>query len=213
MKKNVYMTNLRDERQNAWEGILNYFRKRSMWMLYYCTGCGAVELPPTMTTRFDMERFGMGPMATPRQADLLLITGYLSVKTLKRVIRSYEQMQDPKYLVGFGSCPINGGIYWDTYPVINHLEMFLPVDMSIAGCMPRPQAILDSFEKLRDEIQEGKAVGYKRYEKHYDWYKANQDKVLNREDAVLQPWEDPFADKPTLEALQAGEKMEEGEDK
>ncbi len=199
--EDAVLFNLRDERQSSWESVLNYFRKRSMWMLYYCTGCGAIELPPSMTSRYDMERFGMGPMATPRQADLLLITGYLSVKTLKRVIYSYEQMQEPKYVVGFGSCPINGGIYWDAYPVINHLEMFMPVDMSIAGCMPRPQAILDAFQKLMAEIQAGHAVGYKRYRKHYDWYKRNQDAVLARTEAVLEPWEDPFSDPALIESL------------
>lgn len=205
---NLYLANLREEKQNMWGGLVNYFRKRSMWMLYYCTGCGAIELPPTMTSRYDMERLGMGPMATPRQADLLLITGYLSVKTLKRVIWSYEQMQEPKYVVGFGSCPINGGIYWDAYPVINHLEAFIPVDMSIAGCMPRPQAIIDAFEKLMGEIQEGKAIGYKRYEKHYDWYKKNQDAVLGRTEAVLKPWNDPFASNPSVDELMALEKGE-----
>ena len=86
-------------------------RSRSLFVLHYCTGCGAIELPPTITSRFDMERVGVSPMVTPRQADLLLITGYLSVKTLKRVILSYEQMQAPKYVVGFGSCTINGGMY------------------------------------------------------------------------------------------------------
>ncbi|RKX48889.1 MAG: NADH-quinone oxidoreductase subunit B, partial [Thermotogae bacterium] len=64
--------------QSAWGKVANMLRARSLWMLYYCTGCGAIELPPTMTSRFDMERFGIGPMATPRQADILLITGYLS---------------------------------------------------------------------------------------------------------------------------------------
>mgnify|MGYP001544230868 FL=1 len=168
-----------------WERILNFFRQRSLWMLYYCTGCGAVELPPSMTSRFDMERFGMGPMATPRQADILLVTGYVSVKTLKRIIRSYEQMPEPKWVVGFGSCPVNGGIYWDSYATVNHLDQYIPVDLSITGCMPRPQAVLDSFQTLMDMIKKGEAVGYKKYKLNYDWYKANQDKVLERTTPVL----------------------------
>ncbi len=204
-REELIVLNSAAEQKNGWQTILNYFRKRSMWMLYYCTGCGAVELPPTMTSRYDMERFGLGPMATPRQADLLLITGYLSAKTLKRVIYTYEQMQDPSYVVGFGSCPINGGIYWDSYPVINQLEMFMPVDMSIAGCMPRPQAVIDSFNKLMDQIQAGKAVGYRRYRENHDWYKRNQDAVLKRSTPVLKAWEDPFAKRPTVEQLMAEE--------
>ena len=170
----------------TWERVLNFFRARSMWMLYYCTGCGAIELPPSMTSRFDMERFGLGPMATPRQADILLITGYISVKTLKRVVRTYEQMPEPKWVVGFGSCPVNGGIYWNSHATINHLEKYIPVDISIAGCMPRPQAVLDMFQKLMKMIERGEAVGYKKYRLNYDWYKKNQDEVLNRSTPVLE---------------------------
>lgn len=170
----------------TWERVLNFFRARSMWMLYYCTGCGAIELPPSMTSRFDMERFGLGPMATPRQADILLITGYISVKTLKRVVRTYEQMPEPKWVVGFGSCPVNGGIYWNSHATINHLEKYIPVDISIAGCMPRPQAVLDMFQKLMRMIERGEAVGYKKYRLNYDWYKKNQDEVLNRSTPVLE---------------------------
>ncbi len=90
------------------QAIERFARKHSLWVLAYGTGCGAIEVPPTMTSRYDAERFGIRGAATPRQADVLLITGYLSVKTLKRVIRTYEQMQDPKYVIGFGSCTING---------------------------------------------------------------------------------------------------------
>jgi len=188
------------------ERVLDFFRARSMWMLYYCTGCGAIELPPSMTSAFDMERFGLGPMATPRQADILLITGYISVKTLKRVIRSYEQMPDPKWVVGFGSCPVNGGIYWNSYATINQLEKYLPVDISIAGCMPRPQAVLDMFQKLKNMIQRGEAVGYKKYKLNYDWYKKNQDEVLNREEPVFR--EDELFSAPPEQI--SGEKITAG---
>ncbi len=167
------------------ERVLDFFRSRSMWMLYYCTGCGAIELPPTMTSRFDMERFGIGPMATPRQADILLITGYISVKTLKRVVRTYDQMPEPKWVVGFGSCPINGGIYWDSYATINHLEKYIPIDLSIAGCMPRPQAVLSGLTRLMKQVDKGEAIGYKKYRMNYEWYKKNQDDVLYRTKPVL----------------------------
>ncbi len=168
------------------ERVLNFFRSRSLWMLYYCTGCGAVELPPTMTSRFDCERFGMGPMATPRQADILLVTGYVSVKTLKRIVRSYEQMPEPKWVVGFGSCPVNGGIYWNSYATINYLDRYIPVDLNLTGCMPRPQAVIDGFLTLMDMIRKGEAVGYKKYRLNYDWYRRNQDEILNRKHPVLQ---------------------------
>jgi NADH-quinone oxidoreductase subunit B len=160
--------------------IADWASSRSMWLLWYCTGCGAVELPPCFTSRYDMERYGIGPMATPRQADIFLITGYLSVKTLKRVVRSYEQMNDPKYVFGHGSCTIDGGMYWDSYATVKDVGLYIPVDVYIAGCMPRPEAIFHAFEKLQDMIKKGEAVGWKKYKENYEFYRENQDKVFDR---------------------------------
>ncbi len=168
--------------EEDWKKIQRMLSKRSLWMIHFCTGCGAMEMPPTMTSRYDMERFGIIPMATPRQADLLLVTGYVAVKTLKRIVRVYEQMQDPKYVIAFGSCPINGGIYWDSYNIIKRLDKYIPVDLYIAGCMPRPEAIMDAFLKLMKDIDEGRADGWIRYRKYYDKYKANQMRVFKRWD-------------------------------
>jgi len=164
--------------RSAWNKVLTKLQKRSLWMLHYCTGCGAVELPPTMTARFDMERFGIMPMVTPRQADILLITGYLSVKTLKRVVLIYEQMQSPKYVVGFGSCTINGGMYWNSYATIKSLDQYIPVEFYLAGCMPRPEAIIEGFTELIDRIGEGKANSWEDYYKNYEFYRKNQEHVF-----------------------------------
>ncbi|MDM8564014.1 NADH-quinone oxidoreductase subunit NuoB, partial [Candidatus Marithioploca araucensis] len=154
--------------------IADRCRSRSLFILHYCTGCGAIELPPTITSRFDSERLGIQPMVTPRQADILLITGYLSVKTLKRVILSYEQMQGPKYVIGMGSCTINGGIYWHSYATIKRLQEYIPVDMYIAGCMPRPEAIQQGFLQLMDNIDKGHANAWEDYYCNYDTYLGNQ---------------------------------------
>lgn len=164
--------------RSAWDKVLSKLQKRSLWMLHYCTGCGAIELPPTMTARFDMERFGIMPMVTPRQADILLITGYLSVKTLKRVVLIYEQMQSPKYVVGFGSCTINGGMYWNSYATIKSLDQYIPVEFYLAGCMPRPEAIITGFTELIDRIDQGKAKSWEDYYKNYDFYRKNQEHVF-----------------------------------
>jgi len=158
--------------------IKNYARKHSLFILGYGTGCGAIELPPTMTSRYDGERFGLRGAATPRQADLLLITGYLTTKTLKRVIRVYEQMQAPKFVIGFGSCTINGGMYYDSYNTIKVLDKYLPVDVYINGCMPRPEAVIQGFIKLQKKIIEGRADGATKYKENLEYYKANQRKVL-----------------------------------
>lgn len=156
------------------DNVANHCRARSLFILHYCTGCGAIELPPTITSRFDSERLGISPMVTPRQADILLITGYLSVKTLKRVILSYEQMQGPKYVIGMGSCTINGGMYWNSYATIKRLQDYMPVDLYIAGCMPRPEAIQQGFLKLMDDIDKGRANAWKNYYVNYDNYLGHQ---------------------------------------
>ncbi len=158
--------------------IQNWARKHSLFVLAYGTGCGAIEIPPTMTSRYDAERFGIRGAATPRQADVLLITGYLTTKTLKRVIRVYEQMQDPKYVIGFGSCTINGGMYYDSYNTIKVLDKYIPVDVYINGCMPRPEAVISGFVKLQQLIQEGKGNGAKQYKENLDYYRANQKKII-----------------------------------
>ncbi len=158
--------------------ISKWARKNSLWVLAYGTGCGAIEIPPTMTSRYDAERFGITGSATPRQADVLLITGYLAVKTLKRVIRSYEQMQSPKYVMGFGSCAINGGMYWDSYNTIKRLDDYLPVDIFINGCMPRPEAVIDGFIELQKRIDSGEAQGWVKYQQELETYRVNQKKVI-----------------------------------
>jgi NADH-quinone oxidoreductase subunit B len=168
--------------QSAWDKVFNLFRSRSLWMLHYCTGCGAIELPPSMTSRYDMSRFGLAPMVTPRQADLLLITGYLSVKSLKRVVLTYEQMQSPKWVIGFGSCTINGGMYWNSYATMKQLDKYIPVDLYIAGCMPQPEAIIDGFRELAKKIDSGEAQGWRKYYENYHWYKKNQFELMGEFD-------------------------------
>jgi NADH-quinone oxidoreductase subunit B len=87
-------------------------------------------------------------------------------------------MQDPKYIVAFGSCAINGGIYFDSYATINKLDDYLPVDMYIAGCMPRPEAIMNAFNELQKKIRNNEVDGWKRYKRDYDQYKTNQLKAV-----------------------------------
>jgi NADH-quinone oxidoreductase subunit B len=170
------------------EKFLNWARSESLWVLGFGTGCGAIEMRPLMTPRFDAYRFGIQWRATPRQSSVFVISGYLSVKTLKRVIRSYEQMQNPKFVIALGSCTINGGMYWDSYNTINRLDHYLPVDVYVAGCMPRPEALLAGFDKLKHLIREGKGEGANLYAKNFDWYKANQKKIVKDWDMPDYNW-------------------------
>ncbi|MCD6578278.1 NADH-quinone oxidoreductase subunit NuoB [bacterium] len=160
--------------------------KYSLTVTYFCTGCGIIEIPPTITARWDAERFGVTPGASPRHANLFLITGYVSLKTLKAIIRSYEQMPDPKFVVAFGSCPINGGMYWDSYNTIKSLDKYIPVDGWIAGCMPRPETIFIGVTHLWTLIDKEMADGYKKYKKNYKFYRKNQEMLYGKLD-----WE-PF---------------------
>ncbi len=170
------------------EDLFNWARAESLWILGFGTGCGAIEMRPLMTPRFDAYRYGIQWRPTPRQANLFVISGYLSVKTLKRAIRSYEQMQNPKYVVGLGSCTINGGMYWDSYNTIKRLDEYLPVDLYITGCMPRPEALLQGFDDLKKLIRAGKAEGANDYAENFAWYKANQKRVIKDWDMPDYSW-------------------------
>jgi NADH-quinone oxidoreductase subunit B len=163
---------------HVFDELVKFCRSRSMFMLHYCTGCGAIELPPAMTSRFDMERLGIQPMVSPRQADILLITGYVSIKTLKRVILTYEQMPAPKYVIGICSCTVNGGMYWQSYATAKVLREYMPVDVYIAGCMPRPEAVISGLRKLMGDIESGRAESWKKYFQNYDYYLGNQQKLF-----------------------------------
>ena len=160
------------------EKFLNWARAESLWVLGFGTGCGSIEIYPLMTPRFDAYRFGVQQRPTPRQSNVLIISGYLSVKTLKRAIRTYEQMQNPKFVMGLGSCTINGGMYWDSYNTINRLDHYMPVDVYVAGCMPRPEALLAGFEELKKRIKKGLGEGANEYANNFEWYKANQKKII-----------------------------------
>jgi NADH-quinone oxidoreductase subunit B len=160
------------------EKFLNWCRAESLFVLGFGTGCGAVEMRPLMSPMYDAYRFGVQWRPTPRQSTVFVVGGYASVKTLKRIIRSYEQMQGPKYIIGVCSCTINGGMYWDSYNTINRLDQYIPVDVYVTGCMPRPEALLDSFEVLKKRIKEGRAEGANEYAEKFEWYKANQKKII-----------------------------------
>jgi len=164
--------------QGVLEDFYNWARSQSLWVLGFGTGCGAIELRPLMTSRFDMYRYGIQPRPTPRQSSVFVIGGYASVKTLKRIVRSYEQMMGPKFVVALGSCTINGGMYWDSYNTIKRIDQYIPVDVYIAGCMPRPEALLSGFLELKRIIREGAAEGQNEYARNFDWYKANQKNVI-----------------------------------
>ena len=172
----------------AVEDFANWARANSLWILAFGTGCGAIELRPLMSARFDANRFGVAGRPTPRQSSVFVIGGYASVKTLKRIIRSYEQMQGPKFVICLGICPINGGMYFDSYNTVNQFDQYLPVDLYITGCMPRPEVLVAGIMELQKKIKAGECNGANQYVEKFDWYKANQKSVIKNWDMPDYNW-------------------------
>ena len=137
-------------------GFAEWVRSRSIWMIHYCTACGAIELPPNMMAPLDIERWGVMSAPSPRQADVLVVMGYVTKKTLKVLMRLYHQMPEPRYVMVGCNCPATGGLYWDSYSTIKAIDEFLPVDIWVPGCMPRAEDWLQGFLRLRQKILEGR---------------------------------------------------------
>jgi NADH-quinone oxidoreductase B subunit len=137
--------------------LASWARSRSLWVLNYFTGCCFIEAVPWVSSGFDIERFGLLVAGSPRHADVLLIGGYVTLKTLKRIIRIYQQMPQPKFVIALGNCPMSGGTYWDSYNTIKRIDDYIPIDIWIAGCPPRPEAIGVAVITAMNAIQSGYA--------------------------------------------------------
>ena len=135
--------------------LLNYSRKYSLWMFQWGLACCAIEMGAALASpRYDMMRLGVIPFpASPRQADLVVISGTVTDKMAPAIKRLYEQMPDPKYVISMGSCANCGGPYWDSYSVTKGVDQIIPVDIYIPGCPPRPEALLQAIVMLQERIQ------------------------------------------------------------
>jgi len=119
--------------------LLNYSRKYSLWMFQWGLACCAIEMGAAL--------------ASPRQADLVVISGTVTDKMAPSIKRLYEQMPDPKYVISMGSCANCGGPYWDSYSVTKGVDQIIPVDVYVPGCPPRPEALLQGIVLLQERIQ------------------------------------------------------------
>ncbi len=126
---------------------------KAIWIFNWFNSCGFAELIPVVGSRWDMERFGMKVVGTPRHADVLFIAGYQTKKSIKKAQRVYEQMAEPKVVLALGSCTMTGGMYWDSYNTIKDLEEYLPVTMYIPGCPPRPEAVFDACVQIFEHVK------------------------------------------------------------
>ena len=145
LSENVVLTSVDD--------LYNWARLSSLWPLLYGTACCFIEFAALIGSRFDFDRFGLVPRSSPRQADLLITAGTLTMKMAPALVRLYEQMPDPKYVIAMGACTITGGMFsTDSPSAVRGVDKLIPVDVYLPGCPPRPEAIIDAIIKLRKKI-------------------------------------------------------------
>ncbi len=134
--------------------VLNWTRKSSVWYMLFGLACCAIELMQTGGPRADLERFGAAPRATPRQSDMMIIAGTLTLKMALRTKVLYDQMPDPKYVISMGSCSNCGGLFQLAYSVCDGVDKVIPVDVYVPGCPPRPEALTEGLLKLQEKMMQ-----------------------------------------------------------
>jgi NADH-quinone oxidoreductase subunit B len=143
--------------------LYNWGRKNSIWPLQFGLACCAIEMIAASMARFDMARFGAEVFRpSPRQADLMIVAGTVTRKMAPQIVRLYNQMPEPKYVIAMGACAISGGPFKQGYNVLKGIDRFLPVDVYIPGCPPRPEALLDALIALQKKISHQQLTGENR---------------------------------------------------
>ena len=140
--------------------LFNWARKNSLWPLQFGLACCAIEMMSTGMSHNDLDRFGAGFFtASPRQADVMIVSGTVSTKMAERMTRLYEQMPEPKWVIAMGACAISGGPFLDGYSVLMGADRVIPVDVYVPGCPPRPEALIFGVMTLQKKIEREKQVG------------------------------------------------------
>ncbi len=148
--------------RSPWQRTLDKVRlwalTNSPWAIHFnsgsCNGCD-IEIMATLTPVYDLERFGVKLQGSPRHADLLICTGPVSRLARERLLRTYDQMPEPKFVMAVGSCGTSGGVFHGCYNIIGGIEEVLPVNVFVPGCPPRPEAIIDGMVQLLNSLRKG----------------------------------------------------------
>ena len=157
MIKNFVVTSL--------DTVLNWSRANSLWPLTFATSCCGIEMMQTVASDNDIARFGSEVFrGSPRQADLLICAGTITHKMAPVLLRLYEQMPEPKYVIAMGACTCGGGMFAETsYSVVNGIDKILPVDIYLPMCPPRPEALIDAVRKLQEKIKHESILDRKKF--------------------------------------------------
>nr|YP_010702075.1 NADH dehydrogenase subunit K [Asplenium incisum]WCL38360.1 NADH dehydrogenase subunit K [Asplenium incisum] len=151
VSNSIFLANISD--------FSNWSRLSSLWPLLYGTSCCFIEFASLIGSRFDFDRYGLVPRSSPRQADLIVTAGTITMKMAPSLVRLYEQMPDPKYVIAMGACTITGGMFsTDSYSTVRGVDKLIPVDIYLPGCPPKPEAIIDAVTKLRKKIARGSFI-------------------------------------------------------
>jgi len=147
----------------TFEELYNWGRKNSVWPLTFGLACCAIEMIATTMARYDLARFGAEVFRpSPRQADLIIVSGTVTKKMAPLIVRLYDQMPEPKYVIAMGACAISGGPFRDGYNVLKGIDRYIPVDVHIPGCPPRPEALISAFMTLQEKIAAQPITGEQR---------------------------------------------------
>jgi len=141
--------------------FINWARKNSLWPMPFGTACCAIELMSVLGPKYDLARFGAEAIRfSPRQSDLLIVAGRVNIKMMLVLQRIYRQMPEPKWVISMGACASSGGLF-DTYSTIQGIDNFIPVDVYVPGCPPRPETLIDAVIKIQKKIEKERSQDYR----------------------------------------------------
>lgn len=209
LSNNVMITNIAKLLDPAY----NWARRNSIWPMVFGLACCAIEMICTASSRYDLARFGMEVFrATPRQSDLMIISGTVTKKMVPTIVRLYNQMPEPRYVLSMGACASGGGPFKEGYNVVDGIDKFLPVDVYVPGCPPTPQALINGLIALQEKIDQQSIATAPWYNKKdptaglYPVPVLGPDLVdvrqldIIRKEAAKQAIEEPAAAEPNTEA-------------